>query len=147
MVKLECRICKKEKETSEFNKDSYKKNGYTTFCKVCKKEIDSVSYQKRKESIRIKKLKQIGLLREEYIKLKSYMSCAKCGEDRHYMLDFHHKNKDEKEYTISGMIWQSLSLDKVKGEIAKCVTLCSNHHREFHHLEKEIGVKIDGYLK
>ena len=55
--------------------------------------------------------------------------CAKCGETRLYIIEFHHINPGEKERTIS----QMRNLDKVREEVKKCVCLCANCHREFHH--------------
>jgi hypothetical protein len=143
---IKCRICKIEKNLSEFNKDSRKKNGYSTFCKTCKKEIDNISYMKRKDKISLRKLNNISEIREEYLNIKNDLSCIKCGENKHYMIDFHHINNENKEFTIGTKLWQSLNIEIVKLEIDKCVVLCSNHHREFHYLNKTEGIILEDYI-
>jgi len=44
-------------------------------------------------------------------------------------LHFHHLNPNEKDFSISG---KSLSFDKLKSEVDKCILVCSNCHSEIH---------------
>ena len=44
-------------------------------------------------------------------------------------LHFHHLNSNEKDFSISG---KSLSFDKLKSEVDKCILVCSNCHSEIH---------------
>jgi hypothetical protein len=44
-------------------------------------------------------------------------------------LSFHHKNPNEKDFSISG---KSLSFEKLRGEVDKCMLVCSNCHSEIH---------------
>lgn len=66
------------------------------------------------------------------IKLIEYKGgkCEICGYDRcNRALEFHHKNPSEKDFTISG---RSLSFDRLKDEVDKCLLVCSNCHSEIH---------------
>ena len=74
------------------------------------------------------------------------MACAKCGDTRGYVLDFHHVDPTQKENTIARMTSNNYRLDKVYDEIKKCVCLCSNCHREFHYLEEHSGLTLPEYL-
>ena len=74
------------------------------------------------------------------------MKCAKCGDSRGYVLDFHHIDPNEKDIAISRMISKNYTLEHIMNEIKKCVCLCSNCHREFHHFKKEKQITIDDYL-
>jgi hypothetical protein len=59
-------------------------------------------------------------------------SCAGCGEVKlPAVLEFHHWDAKEKEFGIShdGM---ARRWEKIVAELAKCVMLCSNCHREVH---------------
>jgi len=60
------------------------------------------------------------------------------------VLDFHHIDKETKEFTI-GTIKKG-SKEKILKEIDKCVCLCANCHREFHHLEREQQITLQEYL-
>ena len=57
-------------------------------------------------------------------------SCELCGYSKcDKALEFHHLNPDEKDFGISG---KSLSFDKLKEEVDKCILVCSNCHSEIH---------------
>lgn len=56
--------------------------------------------------------------------------CEICGYNKcPSALHFHHLNSDEKDFGISG---KSLSLEKLKSEVDKCIMVCSNCHAEIH---------------
>jgi hypothetical protein len=60
--------------------------------------------------------------------------CSKCGLDSFenpWLMDFHHINPEEKEYTISHKIRTS-NFSKIKDELDKCILLCSHCHRTLH---------------
>lgn len=60
--------------------------------------------------------------------------CQKCGYDKCIgALEFHHLNKDEKDFSIAV---RSFNLEKLKKEADKCILLCSNCHRELHFNQK-----------
>ena len=64
--------------------------------------------------------------------------CQHCGYNRCMgALQFHHKDPKEKEFSISG---RSLSWDRIKAELDKCLLLCSNCHAEIHY--KEINITL-----
>lgn len=44
-------------------------------------------------------------------------------------LQFHHINPEEKDFSIGG---KSVSLEKLKKEVDKCVLVCANCHAEIH---------------
>ena len=74
--------------------------------------------------------------------------CCICGFNSYpEALDFHHINPEEKEDRIARMISNNYSLDKIKEEMKKCIVLCSNCHREFHHYEKTKGITLEQFLK
>ena len=83
--------------------------------------------ENQKEHCRINERKRRQKLFELYDEIKT--PCAKCGEDRLYVIEFHHIDPGEKEHTVS----QMRNLDKVREEAKKCVCLCANCHTEFHH--------------
>jgi hypothetical protein len=62
--------------------------------------------------------------------------CQNCGYEKSiWAMDFHHKSKNEKTFNISR--YSCLSWDRIRIELDKCILLCSNCHRELHHLEFE----------
>lgn len=125
-----CTKCKRELPIDQFYWRDKKAGRRRSECKDCHNGYVKAKYQEKQNDI------------EE---LKSELSCAKCGDNRGYVLDFHHLDPEEKDVAVSRMISNNYSLDKIKKEIDKCVVLCSNCHREFHHLEKD-GMTIQEYL-
>ena len=65
--------------------------------------------------------------------------CEKCGYNKcKWAFDFHHLDSTKKDFSLSKNI--TLSWDKVKKELDKCILVCANCHREVH-----AGVlKLDG---
>jgi len=58
--------------------------------------------------------------------------CESCGYNKSYsVLQFHHKDPKEKDFTIGG---SSYSFERLKKEADKCMLLCSNCHIELHEL-------------
>jgi transposase-like protein len=56
--------------------------------------------------------------------------CQVCEYDKSLnALHFHHLNPNEKDFSISG---KSLSFEKLKSEVDKCILVCSNCHSEIH---------------
>lgn len=80
----------------------------------------------------------------EVSKYKASCGCLKCGDSRHYVLEFHHKDPSQKDFSISDKA--RTSLESLMSEIEKCVVLCSNCHHEFHYLERRDGISIDDYI-
>ena len=63
---------------------------------------------------------------------KSKLSCKVCGEDDPVVLDFHHRDKTTKEFSISDGL-RRYSRQRMLDEIDKCDVMCANCHRRHHH--------------
>lgn len=71
---------------------------------------------------------------EEKVKIKliEYKGgkCILCDYNKcSSALHFHHLNPNEKDFSIGG---KSLSFEKLKNEVDKCILVCSNCHSEIH---------------
>ena len=124
-----CSRCKRELPLTQFYSRGNGK--LRSECKECHKEYVKSKYQERKGAIG---------------EVKASIGCAKCGDTRSYVLDFHHKDSSIKDANIARMTSNKNRLEDIQKEIDKCVVLCSNCHREFHHLEFTQGLTIDEYL-
>lgn len=125
-----CSKCNQKKPLSDYHKNGFNNNGeqkYRGYCKDCANEIEKQRYREKKT------------FTEQF-----KCCCAKCGDSRTWVLDFHHNNPDEKEFTIGKL--KKSSFEIIKKEIDKCTVLCANCHREFHYLEKEQNITIEQYL-
>jgi len=118
---------------TEYHKQKYQKIKTETDIDVLREEWNQ------------QKLK-INIERREFInEYKSKCSCGKCGETRSYVLDFHHIDPSQKSFNLGDAT--KYSVEKLKLELEKCITLCRNCHSEFHYFEKEQDITINEYLK
>ena len=132
MQMKKCTKCGRVLPITEFNWRNKAKGTRRSECKYCHSDYMKQKYQEKKNIVQ---------------EIKSSCSCAKCGESRGYVLDFHHINPSEKDNTVARLTSNNYKLEKVYDEIKKCVVLCANCHREFHYLqERNEEFTIEDYL-
>ena len=127
----QCTKCKRILPLSEFNWRDKTKGTRRADCKYCHNQYMKDAYKKKQQEIE---------------QLKASNKCAKCGESRGYMLDFHHIDPSIKKEGIAQMIANNYNLNEVYNEIEKCICLCANCHREFHHFERYNNITLEDYL-
>jgi len=105
--------------------------GYS-FSTVKKNVIDLIEdFNKNKKNISNSE-SVINWRKRVKIKLVEYKGgkCERCGYNKYVeVLEFHHRDEYEKDFTISGKSW---SYERLKNEVDKCIMLCSNCHKEMH---------------
>ncbi len=130
---METKICSKcgiEKPITEYHKNGFDRQGnqkYRGYCKACANKLESARYQEKKAFINSQR-----------------QPCAKCGDSRIYVLDFHHIDETQKEFTIGRLKKGSKKI--LQEEINKCISLCANCHREFHYLNSINNLLLEDYL-
>lgn len=60
--------------------------------------------------------------------------CLKCGETRSWCLVWHHVDPNNKTFNIGAGTPRIEVREKIIEETKKCVNLCDNCHRDFHHI-------------
>ena len=123
-----CSSCGKDLPLSEFYSGAYRNGSiiYHPKCKECDKQARRVNYKEnRNHSLTMQKQRYA----ERITHRKS--PCVICGETRLCAIDFHHIDPEQKKYHIGGST--GIPDDELDAEIEKCVCICSNCHREFHH--------------
>ncbi len=129
-----CHKCNEIKPFTEFNKNKTRKDGYQSRCKKCDRELGKMNYHTKYKNQAIQRVSQRKKERKFWmIELKKTKKCEKCGENRWYVLDFHHLT--DKIDGISQLVNSGVSEKRILAEIAKCQVLCSNCHREIHYFE------------
>lgn len=100
-------------------------------------------YEKNKKYYRDRNKRRYQDTRQLIRSLKK--QCAWCGYSKHSAaLDFHHKDGEKKEATISLIYLKGWGRERILKEVDKCVIICSNCHREHHALEREKGNRLIG---
>lgn len=112
----QCNSCNNTKDLNEFRK--VKGKYYRNICKQCENEADMASQKVTKE--------YIASLKKE---------CCICGYNRcNKALEFHHTS-DDKEIGIAEFKrrkWTPKAKEAIDKEVAKCIVVCANCHREIH---------------
>ena len=133
-MKRKCYKCQDEKEIGEFKKKkkSNGEDGYGYICKIC--------HNKERKQIKRDRSNEKFAYALNY---KLTHACIVCGEADPVVLDFHHRDPNEKNDCISAMlnIKSCATLDDLKKEIDKCDLLCANDHRRAH-----VGKRMGDYL-
>ena len=136
MENKKCTGCGLIKNFEDFSWKNKKLNKKKSKCKVCISEIDKEKYKTnhdRQKKIRDRASEQNKLNREYLKRCKKFLKCSNCGDDRWYVIDFHHIK--DKEFELSYMVRSGFSLKRIKEEMRKCIPLCANCHRELHYIE------------
>ena len=128
-----CIDCKKNKEETEFKfrKDTKK---HRNSCNDCQKKFKLKFYHDNKEKYapayaersRKTKLWFYSVIREA--KDKPCMDCS--VKYPYYVMDFDHRDRNDKLFNISQWSRHGLSRQLLLNEINKCDVVCSNCHRE-----------------
>ncbi len=99
--------------------------------KAYHKEGSRKYYENNTEKVRAAIKKANKANKEKWQAFKSTLKCAVCEENHPAVLDFHHINPADKEYSVSRLV-SDRSYTKAMKEIEKCIVLCANHHRILH---------------
>lgn len=125
-----CTMCGRQLPVTEFYKKGVTSRGKVIIaseCKDCFKLRERQRYLDKSDEMR------------QYKK-----PCAKCGESKHYLIEFHHVDTVTKDFTIAE--WRKHSKEALLAELQKCDTLCKNCHAEFHYLNSQTGLTYADYL-
>lgn len=121
-MEKQCAQCKQIKMATEFNVRKHGHPGLRSDCKVCEK------------------LRLLGARKQNSDNIKEYkktLQCQSCGIADYRVLQFHHIDRDNKNFSIANQAKTTMSWDKIKTELSKCIPLCANCHQILHYKERE----------
>lgn len=102
-------------------------------------------YANKEKQLAYKKQRE----RETYAWVQSLKAkCLWCPEAHPAALEFHHLDPDTKDLPLASVIKQGWSRERIAKEADKCIVLCSNCHRKYHHYlkyEREENLREQGY--
>lgn len=126
-----CRKCQVDKRLEEFPNQKGRTDGKHSYCRECLRRMVRAGYNKAPHKARARLLKNRETLRHLVENVKASVGCGICGEKEPACLEFHHIDPSKKELCVARLVARK-NEKRVMDEIAKCVVLCCNHHRQFH---------------
>lgn len=94
------------------------------------KKNQSASYTECKTCMNTRNIARLARIKIELVNYKG-SECEFCGYSKNIKaLEFHHKNPEEKDFSISDT--RNHSIEYLKTEVDKCILICANCHREEH---------------
>lgn len=96
------------------------------------KEYGAGWYQKHKESVIERKKQRQREIWNWFRMYKSTLRCMDCGISHPAVLQFHHRSRANKSFTISKVVSRATSIKQITREIEKCDVLCVNCHAKRH---------------
>lgn len=119
-----CERVKKFYETHKEKKNQYSRDYYARVKNTLEYKEKALQYSRNKKQNRQR-------IRDEFLN-EWRKPCQKCGEQRLYLIQFHHIDPSTKNFDISTNVsYKKRQL--CEKEVKKCVCLCSNCHDEFHY--------------
>jgi hypothetical protein len=137
-----CSDCKQEKQLNDYTFDK-SRNRHLSICKKCTAIRTEAYRQTHKDKWRIDNKKH-SEKRSKVINEWKSKGCVKCGDTRSYVIDAHHIDPTQKQFSVGTTV---RGIKPTQQELDKCIPLCSNCHREFHHMEHQQNITLEEYLK
>ena len=129
-----CKKCDKDVDVGDFHKNPTKKDGLQSMCKLCRKKYHRQHYLNNIEKYKLKAQELRIFLKSLVNRYKQIIGCKTCPERRYWVLEFHHRDRDDKIDNINIFVTNG-NFKALKKEIRKCDVLCSNCHKDLHHHE------------
>lgn len=129
-----CYKCKKDKDLECFAVKTKNKDGRALECKECKNKYNKGYYAKNSDIHKQNVRKNSAVLikrNTDYVnQIKKERGCKYCPEKEVCCLQFHHLR--DKDKSISRLIANLASLERIDAEIQKCEVVCANCHFKIH---------------
>src|SRR5229473_6317728 len=85
-------------------------------------------YQRHKEKLVARREQDKREILNWFRRYKSTLRCIDCGISHPAVLQFHHRDRAEKSFTISKVVSRATSVKQIMREMKKCEVLCVNCH-------------------
>ena len=128
-----CQKCHIEKDQEEFSWRWKALGKRDDICKECRKIYNKEYFNgpaKERHLEQVRERKQVAReVARDYV--MSYLAshpCEQCGESDVRVLEFHHIG--DKTHTVSHMVAEGFSVDRIERELRECQVLCANCHRK-----------------
>jgi hypothetical protein len=128
-----CQKCHVPKDEEEYSWRFKVLGKRDAICKECRKKYNDQYFSgpaKERHLEQVRERKQVARehAREYLLNYLSTHPCEHCGESDIRVLELHHVG--DKDKTVSQMVGEGLSTERIQRELEKCQVLCANCHRK-----------------
>ncbi len=128
-----CYKCNLEKDEEEFSWRWKQLGIRDDYCKSCRKEYNKAYFNGSAKERHLRQVRERKQAAREFARdyVFNYLAshpCESCGESDIRVLEFHHVG--DKEATISKMVGEGFSAERIQKELDKTTVLCANCHRK-----------------
>ncbi|HEX6364872.1 MAG TPA: hypothetical protein VF000_01890 [Agromyces sp.] len=127
-----CSTCSQRMELSEFNVRAASPDGRQSVCRRCNAVRSRRYYAENLEKHRKAVAAQVAKTRAAHLeRIGDYLlehPCVDCGEADIRVLDFDHRDGEDKTGEVMKLAKAAYSWRRVSAEIAKCDVRCRNCH-------------------
>lgn len=126
-----CSKCSLDKDDLLFPWKNKSLNKRNVWCKDCVKSYDKIRYETTERKQQAKDInKQARKDARLYVdSILEQSCCVDCGTTDRRVFEFDHLGVIPKNYNISDMVKNGLSIKTIQKEIDKCEVVCANCHR------------------
>lgn len=96
------------------------------------KEYQKGWYQHHKEQVIERRKQRQREIRDWFRRYKSSLYCVDCGISHPAVLQFHHRDRANKSFTIANVASRATSVKQITNEMKKCDVVCVNCHAKRH---------------
>lgn len=135
MEKIRCVHCKQLKNEDDFSWSNEVKKVRNNRCKKCQRAYSTAHYEKTKNNYLDRQRRNRDRNKKIICDYLKNHSCVDCGESDIVVLQFDHRNPNDKKDVNDGIsrgINDKWSIKKLKEEIEKCDVRCANCHIKRH---------------
>jgi hypothetical protein len=98
-------------------------------------EYSRKHYEANREEVKAKTKGVRAIEKAKWRLHKSTLKCTNCGFDNPAALDFHHEDPSNKKDSVWRLV-NNGQFAKAYEEMKKCIVLCANCHRIYHHEDR-----------
>jgi hypothetical protein len=135
-----CPRCTETLPAEQFPPNVARPDGLGSYCRRCQRLHSVESYDRHAPRIRPIHVEANTRRRQEnrarVLEYLSWHPCVDCGERDPVVLEFDHRDGEEKEAEIARLVHDGAAWYRVQREIDKCDVRCANDHRRRHYRER-----------
>lgn len=100
--------------------------------KLYHKIWDKQRYEQHKEEILARNSQWSREIADWFREYKKTLCCIACGICHPAALQFRHRHRTDKSFSVSDVVRRGYSIKRIMSEIEKCDVLCVNCHAKLH---------------